>query len=143
MEAIPQQDLMLKSFSSNGLGLQATQGESEQSDCETDPDMPDLEPAPCSRHPESPLGSACSRTTLLGTPDAPECEVESPGLNTWRERRGGLDSCWGSSALKNALTTMDAVDGEGLAELRESADGERTPTPTKSLQGFNEDGARA
>merc|ERR1712039_580156 len=75
----------------------------DYSDCDTDPDMPDLVPAPV----YSPPGSAGSQTTLLGTP---ECEAESPALRSWTEPRGGLDSCWGSNALKNALNSMGDED---------------------------------
>mmetsp|Transcript_117444 Transcript_117444/g.292806 ORF Transcript_117444/g.292806 Transcript_117444/m.292806 type:complete len:210 (+) Transcript_117444:81-710(+) len=83
---------------------ESAQDSGDYSDCDTDPDMPDLVPAPV----YSPPGSAGSQTTLLGTP---ECEAESPALGTWMEKRGGLDSCWGSNALKNALNSMDDEDG--------------------------------
>merc|ERR1712203_137406 len=66
----------------------AARDNEDTSDCDTDPDMPDLVPAPV----YSPPGSAGSQTTLLGTP---ECEAESPALRSWTEPRGGLDSCWG------------------------------------------------
>lgn len=87
----------------------------DASDCETDPEMPDLVPAEV-RSPVPSEGS--SQTTLLGTPeeDSRESSPSSPALlGGWHEPKGGLGSCWGQSALRDALINMNG-------------DGETTPT---------------
>lgn len=119
------QDLLVTSFTSSLTQRSARQEIDQGSDCDTDPDMPELVPA----DPPSPHGSHASQATLMGTP---ECEVESLGLkDSWRERRGGLDSCWGSNALKNALTTMGDEEEAGPAGLANLTDETLTPSPVK------------
>mmetsp|Transcript_48532 Transcript_48532/g.104587 ORF Transcript_48532/g.104587 Transcript_48532/m.104587 type:complete len:290 (+) Transcript_48532:109-978(+) len=114
------QDILVSSFTSTGPFLVSSgkdggtvlADDDDDESCATDPEMPELVP----QTPISPaaLSTTSHNTTLVGSPEGEH--ATSPTLESWRERKGGLDSCWGSNALKMALNSMeDDEAGDGGA----------------------------
>jgi len=148
LHATPQHDLLVTSFGSRKLGPSLWDEQDMDSEI-TDPEMPELVPAPrCYYAPGATLGSTAGRTSVSSADGGAE------PTSTWRDIRGGLDTCWGSSALKNALDDMgdasaSTAPAPGARSLRgpplldssaaslggpPNVDdcGDRTPTPTRS-----------
>jgi len=107
------------------------------SDCTTDPDMPELIPvlpqSPCNTEPSE----ADSELTIpeLDLGDASDAPVRQAASVSFRNRKGGLNSCWGSSALRAALrSAMDP--GSTMADTNEGNSIEALPGTQASSVGF-------
>eukprot|EP00930_Biecheleria_cincta_P028607 TRINITY_DN19971_c0_g1_i1.p1 TRINITY_DN19971_c0_g1~~TRINITY_DN19971_c0_g1_i1.p1 ORF type:complete len:183 (-),score=25.39 TRINITY_DN19971_c0_g1_i1:44-592(-) len=77
---------------------------------DTDPDMPDLQPAEPQKWPEAVL---TPRTSLGGTPPDSAASPERGGLSKLGgQQMGDFNSCWGRNSLKDALRGLAAQDEE-------------------------------
>mmetsp|Transcript_56960 Transcript_56960/g.159860 ORF Transcript_56960/g.159860 Transcript_56960/m.159860 type:complete len:211 (+) Transcript_56960:97-729(+) len=120
-EASPHEDLVVTSFSSQKMIACMRDDPSMESDV-TDPDMPELLPARCATVRSN--RSCSSLEGNHGSRPVSGSQDRDADPASWRNISGGLDSCWGSSALKHALTDMETVQ-DRRSEVSDASHGPR------------------